>query len=194
MSPDPAISATLPSRGRTSRSSVWACALFLALAPADGLLAQDIGLALGSQAPAAALENLEGQVVQLLDYVRGKPALIEFWASWCEQCEALQPQLDRIYRRYGDQVAVVAVAVAVGQTQRRVQRHVDEHEPGYPYLYDAKGSAVRAYQAPTTSVIVILDAQGKVAYTGVGPQQDLVGAMERVVRSAATGEEAPPTP
>ena len=177
--------------GRRSRAGAPLLLALAALSSAP-LAAQDVSLAVGTQAPAAGLEDLAGKSVDLLDYVRGKPALIEFWASWCEQCEALQPQLDRIHARYGDQVAVIAVAVAVAQTQRRVLRHVEEHKPGYPYLWDAKGSAVRAYQAPTTSVIVILDAQGKVAYTGVGPQQDLVAAMERVVRSAASGEGGHP--
>jgi len=141
----------------------------------------EIGPPIGSQAPAAAVEDLDGNPVQLLDHVRGGPALIEFWASWCEQCEALQPQLDRIQAEHGDQVRIVAVAVAVAQTQRRVKRHLEQHDPGYPFLWDAKGEAVRAYKAPTTSVIVILDADGKVAYTGVGSGQDLVGAVERVL-------------
>ena len=76
---------------------------------------------------------------------------------------------------------MVGVAVAVAQSVRRVKRHVAEHDPGYPYLWDGDGTAVRAYDATTTSVVVILDAQGKVAYTGVGPRQDLVGAVKKVL-------------
>jgi hypothetical protein len=47
-------------------------------------------------------------------------------------------------------------------------------------LWDGKGRAVRAYRAPTTSYVVILDAAGAVAYTGVGESQDLVEALERI--------------
>jgi thiol-disulfide isomerase/thioredoxin len=107
--------------------------------------------------------------------------LIEFWATWCEQCEALQPQLDAIQQEYGDQLQIVAVAVAVSQSQRRVKRHLEDHDPGYPYVYDARGTAVRAYKAPTTAVIVVLDAEGKVAYTGVGTQQRLDEVVQRVL-------------
>lgn len=141
-----------------------------------------VSLAIGTQAPDAELETLDGDAVSLLDHVeQGKPALIEFWASWCEQCEALQPQLDEIQARYGDEISVVAVAVGVSQSPRRIRRHLDEHDPGYPFLYDARGNAVRAYNAATTSIIVMLDAEGKVAYTGVGTQQDLVGTVEGLV-------------
>jgi len=144
--------------------------------------AQGVGPALGARAPAAALEDLEGNAVRLLDYLpQGKPALIEFWASWCEQCEALQPRLDRIRARHGDALSMVAVAVAVSQSVRRVKRHVEEHDPGYPYLWDARGEAVRAYDALTTSIVVILDARGNVAYTGVGPDQDLEAEVAKLL-------------
>jgi thiol-disulfide isomerase/thioredoxin len=129
------------------------------------------------------LEDLEGNGVDLLDFVEaGKPTLIEFWASWCEQCEALQPQIDRIQAEWGSRINVVAVAVAVSQSLRRVRRHVEDHGIAYPYLWDAAGEAVRAYEVPGTSVVVILDADGKVAYTGTGGTQDLEAAVSAVIQ------------
>lgn len=158
----------------------------LVLAPAVGAQATGEGavsLPIGTEAPTALLQDLDGNEVDLLQLVDGRPALIEFWATWCEQCEALQPQIDRVQAEYGDRVQVIAVAVAVAQSPRRVQRHVEGEGHDYPFLYDAKGAAVRAYQAPTTAVVVMLDAEGRVAYTGVGTDQDLVGAVERLVGS-----------
>jgi thiol-disulfide isomerase/thioredoxin len=162
-----------------------AAALFLLSIPAAGR-AQSAGegqvsLAIGTAAPAVTLEDLEGNAVDLSALVRGKPAVIEFWATWCEQCEALQPEIDRVQARYGDRVQVVAVAVAVAQTVRRVKQHITEHDIGYPVLWDARGNAVRAYLAATTAIVVILDADGKVAYTGVGPRQSLVAEVERLL-------------
>jgi len=140
-----------------------------------------VSLAYGTTGPGAALEDLEGNAVDLIDYVKDGPALLEFWATWCENCEALQPQMDEIQMKYGDELNVIAVAVGVSQTVRRVKRHLEGHDPGYPYLWDARGAAVRAYNATTTSIVVLLDADGQVAYTGVGSNQDLLGAVERVL-------------
>ena len=140
-----------------------------------------VGPPLGTMAPDATLEDLDGTPVDLLEVVAGRPALIEFWASWCENCEALQPQLDEIHAAHGDDLAVVAVAVAVSQSVRRVRRHLERHGAGYPYLWDAQGNAVRAYNALTTSVIVLLDADGRVVYTGVGGDQDLRTAVQQVL-------------
>ncbi|MDH3207813.1 MAG: TlpA family protein disulfide reductase [Gemmatimonadota bacterium] len=161
-----------------------AAILALALSP-PALSAQSggVSLALGTPGPGAELQDLEGNTVQLLDYVEaGKPTVIEFWATWCEQCEALQPQFDQLQARYGSEVNVVAVAVGVSQSVRRVRRHLEDHDPGYPFLYDARGAAVRAYNASTTSIVVMLDADGKVAYTGVGTDQDLLRAAESLLQ------------
>jgi thiol-disulfide isomerase/thioredoxin len=170
------------------RASVALMALLALAALPLGVRAQASGeggvsLAIGTVGPGAAVQDLEGNPVDLIDYVRGKPAVIEFWATWCELCERLQPQLDQIQARHGERVNVVAVAVGVAQNLRRVQRHLDDHDPGYPYLYDARGAAVRAYNAQTTSIVVMLDAQGRIAYTGVGGDQNLTAAVERILAS-----------
>jgi thiol-disulfide isomerase/thioredoxin len=169
---------------RIARAGLFAASLaVLMAAPAAGQ-SGGVSLALGTQGPGAELEDLDGNAVQLLDYLEpGKPAVIEFWATWCEQCEALQPQFDQLQTRFGGDVNIVAVAVGVSQSVRRVKRHLEDHDPGYPYLYDARGAAVRAYNATTTSIVVMLDADGKVVYTGVGVGQDLIGAVEGLLES-----------
>ncbi|MEK9502799.1 TlpA family protein disulfide reductase [Gaopeijia maritima] len=152
---------------------------FAALLSAPPAAAQGVGLDLGTPAPAAAMEDLEGNAVDLSDYIEpGKLTLIEFWATWCDLCEQLQPQIDQIVADHADEVNVVAVAVAVSQSQRRVQRHVDEHGATYPHLWDGSGNAVRAYNAATTSIVMLIDGEGTVVYSGVGGDQDLVAAVQ----------------
>lgn len=141
-----------------------------------------VSLPIGTAAPGAAVEDLDGNAVDLASFIpRGKPALVEFWAIWCELCEAIQPQLDQIQMMHGDDLNVVAVAVGVSQTPRRILRHLEDHDPGYPYLFDANGAAVRAYNAATTSIVVMLDAEGRVAYTGVGAEQELMPAVVELI-------------
>ena len=164
------------------REAAYFALSLAAFFPSSASEAQEVALLLGSEAPAAALEDLDGNPVQILDYVgEGKPTLIEFWASWCENCEALQPQLDQIQEQWGSRVNVVAVAVAVSQSQRRVKRHVEDHGIEYPYLWDGAGEAVKAYEIPGTSIVVILDGEGTVAYTGAGRDQDLVGEVAKLI-------------
>lgn len=167
---------------RAAGRSVFALTALLALPVGAAAQSGGVSLAIGTPGPSAELEDLDGNAVMLLDYVEpGQPAVLEFWATWCEQCEALQPQFDELQARYGDRVSVVAVAVGVSQSVRRVKRHLEDHDPGYPYLFDKRGAAVRAYNATTTSIVVMLDAEGNVAYTGVGTDQDILGAVESLL-------------
>lgn len=177
----------------TTLATVVAGVAVSSVATASSLAAQEgVALPVGTLAPDATVEDLEGSAVSLLDVAgvtSGRPALIEFWASWCEQCEALQPQLDAVRHQYAGEVGVVAVAVAVAQSRRRVRRHVEQHSPGYPYVYDAGGEAVRAYRALTTSIVVLVDAEGRIAYAGTGPDQDLADAVATMLGPADAGYE-----
>ena len=53
----------------------------------------------------------------------------------------------------------------------------------FPVLWDEKGAGVRAFQAPNTSYIVILDSAGRVTYTGTGADQDIEAAIRTALRS-----------
>jgi hypothetical protein len=75
------------------------------------------------------------------------------------------------------------VAVAVNQSKRRVQRHVEEHDMPYRFLWDGQGRATRSYKVPTTAHVVIVDSEGKISYTGVGADQDLVSALAALQRT-----------
>jgi thiol-disulfide isomerase/thioredoxin len=146
------------------------------------LYSQDqIGIALGSTPEAAEVEDLEGKAVNLDDYIGKKPVLVEFWATWCSLCKALEPQMHAVHDKYGDEVEFLIVAVAVNQSKRRGGRHADEHGMPGRLLWDGKGAAVRAFQAPSTSYVVVLDATGKVAYTGLGKDQDIEAAIQKAL-------------
>jgi len=173
-------------RLRTTRCMASLATLVLLLV--GSVYAQDeVGIKRGSEAPKATVEDLDGNSVDLGEYIGVKPVLLEFWGSWCENCKALAPSMERAYEQYGDSVAFVVVAVGVGQSQRTVRRHRADHPDGYVFLYDKKGEAVRAYAAPTTSYVVIVNGSGRVAYTGVGGRQDLETAVRAVLTGEATG-------
>ena len=134
-----------------NRIRTLALALGLALLAPAAVSAQvegEVGLPIGTAAPAVTVQDLEGNPVQLLDLIKGKPAMVEIWATWCELCEELQPQITQIHARHGARMNTVAIGVGVGQTLRRVQRWVEEHKPGYHVVFDPRGEAVRtAWQA-----------------------------------------------
>ncbi len=153
----------------------------LLLAPAL-LRAQDvIGIPVGETPPAVTLENLNGDSVALSKWIGKKPVIVEFWATWCPICAELLPRMEAAQKKYGDRVGFVVVAVAVNQSKNTVRRHLEKHPMPFTFLWDGNGAAVRAFQAPSTSYIAVLDAQGRVVYTGVGEDQDIDAALRKAV-------------
>lgn len=154
--------------------------ILLLMGLAGSVHAQDEGIALGARAPAVVVNDIDGKPVNLADYIGKKPILLEFWATWCTVCEELLPKVKAAHAAYGDKVIFLGVNVTVNQTPERVRRWIASNNPPYRTLYDDKGVSTRAYEAPVTSYIVIIDSAGKVAYTGTGADQDLSGALARV--------------
>ncbi|MEX2155514.1 MAG: TlpA disulfide reductase family protein [Gemmatimonadales bacterium] len=159
------------------------CAGMLLAAP-RALAAQDdvIGIPLGATPPAVTLENLNGDTVSLSRWVGKKPVIVEFWATWCPVCEELLPRMESAQKKYGDRAEFLVIAVAVNQSKNTIRRHLQRHPMPFTFLWDGSGAAVRAFRAPATSYVAVLDAQGKVVYTGIGADQDIEGALLRAVR------------
>ncbi|MBK7783738.1 MAG: TlpA family protein disulfide reductase [Gemmatimonadetes bacterium] len=138
------------------------------------------GIPLGTPAPVVSVNDLDGKAVDLGQWVGKKPVLIEFWATWCSNCEELLPRFVAAHREFGDRVEFLGVNVTVNQTPERVRRYLAQHTVPFRILYDDRGASTRAYQAPATSFVVILDAAGRVIYTGVGADQRFEPALKQV--------------
>ena len=156
--------------------------LFVLVANAPPVHAQlEVGIALGSKAPAVVINDLEGNPVDLGAIIGKKPVLLEFWATWCPLCKRLLPQLAAVKKAYGASVEIVGINVTVNDSKTRIRRYLEEHRPPFLVLYDEKGVGARAYDVPATSYIVVVDRSGRVVYTGSGGDQDLVQAVRKAV-------------
>jgi thiol-disulfide isomerase/thioredoxin len=136
----------------------------------------------GSRATPISVADLDGNQVRLDARASGKPLLIEFWATWCEVCEALMPTMRKVGAQYGDKVDIIGLNVTVNESRNRVRRWVEREKPPYRTLYDESGLAVRTFGAPVTSYVVIIDSDGIIRYTGVGAEQDLLSELAKVVK------------
>ena len=152
----------------------------VALAAPHLARAQDSGLPIGSAAPSATLQTLDGKTVDLATIAKG-PAVIEFWATWCENCEHLLPAMQKAQATYGSRVKFVAVAVSVNQSVNRVKLHAAKHNVPGEQLYDTRGDATDKWDVPATSYVVVLNKKGKVVYTGVGGDQNIDAAIRKAL-------------
>jgi len=98
--------------------------------------------------------------------LRGKPALLAFFAPWCSACAAQSQNLSWVRTLVGARATVVAVALGY-QTVDDVQAYVREHAVDYPVLLgdDALGAAFRIEAFPT---LYFVDGNGRIKHSAAG--------------------------
>jgi len=142
---------------------------------------QDLGIEVGSKAPAVSVQSLDGKDVLLANYIGKTPVLMEFWATWCPNCRELMPTLLDAEKKYGKRVKFMMIAVAINQSPEKVKKWLAAHPMPHDTFYDHEGKAAGAFDAPATSYVVVLDKSGKVVYTGLGGKQDLEAAIKKAL-------------
>lgn len=143
--------------------------------------AQELGIKMGATAPGAPIETLDGVTLDLGTVIAGKATVLEFWAAWCGNCKQLEPAMTAAHAKYKDRVQFVVVAVSLNQTVERVKEYQARYKVPFQMLYDRRGDASEAYDAPATSYVVVINKAGKVVYTGVGGAQNLDAAVARAL-------------
>ncbi len=105
-------------------------------------------------APDFSLELFDGSTFLLSDH-KGKPILINFFASWCVPCKEEIPVLEMIGQEYRLK-GVVFLAIAVNDSEEKAKAFLDEHGLSFPAGIDKTNSVQEAfglYGVPTTFFI-----------------------------------------
>ena len=115
----------------------------------------------GSEAPDFTVYDLEGNARKLSDF-RGKPVLLNFWASWCGPCQMEMPDFQKYYESHGDKVNFVIVNLTDGQQETVESASAFIAEKGYtfPVYYDTDIDAAAKYGVSAVPVSYFIDAEG----------------------------------
>jgi thiol-disulfide isomerase/thioredoxin len=133
-------------------------------------------------APAPELSGVEvarGDAGPTLQALRGRVVVLEFWATWCSACRALQPTLNAWHDRYPAQQAQI-VSVTIDSA---VQAARDAAQLGlrYSVLSDPEGQTARLYQAFALPTLFVIDRAGVVREVSVGYDPARLRALEATV-------------
>ena len=74
--------------------------------------------------PSFTLKDLDGKVVRLSDY-KGRPVVVDFWATWCQPCRASLPHLNALHERYNEKGLVILGLSVDDSGPQRVKRFAD---------------------------------------------------------------------
>lgn len=116
-------------------------------------------------APAVTLRALDGGAWSP-ESLRGRPAMVVFWAPWCGVCRAQADNVARVARWAGARAGVVQVAAAYGD-EAEVRAYAREHGVDPPVLL-ADEAAAHAFRVEVFPTIYFLDAEGRVKGSAAG--------------------------
>jgi len=122
----------------------------------------------GRLAPALPTDRLSGEAVGLAS-LRGRPALIVFWASWCTPCEQEAPALERFARGLGGRATLVGVNWS-DPSLTGARAFIRRFGWTFPNLRDGDETSGQQYGVSGLPTTYAIDGSGRIRDTLRGPQ------------------------
>jgi peroxiredoxin len=122
----------------------------------------------GFLAPDFSLPTPQGETRALSD-LRGKPVILNVWASWCGPCRAEMPALEKVHQAYQEKGLVVLGLNAASQDSREAAlAFAKELELTFPILLDAEGRVQELYEVRAFPTTYFIDRQGRIQEIVIG--------------------------
>ena len=149
----------------------------VALTPSEGADAGSEAAQAGGEtreaAPDFTVYDREGNAVSLSS-LRGKPVVVNFWATWCPPCRMELPYFDAAYAEYGEDVTFLMVDLTDGErdTVESAAAFTEEAAYSYPLYFDSDFSGAAAYAVNAIPLTVFVDADGGLVSTHLGAMDE----------------------
>jgi cytochrome c biogenesis protein CcmG/thiol:disulfide interchange protein DsbE len=128
----------------------------------------------GDAAPRWNGVGFDGSEIAFPAVLGGKPAVVVFWATWCPYCKAFMPYLERIQAEYGVERISVLMINAMEDGEGDPRAYLEELD--FPKIAVQNGDDIAAaYGVEYTPALMVIDADGRVAYQR-GPTQMAAGS------------------
>ena len=138
----------------------------------------------GNRMPDLSFRDAAGHSLQFTS-LRGKPVLLNLWATWCAPCKAEMPALDRLGAAQGHRMKVLTISQDMGGTEKVsaffAQRKFARLEP----WIDLKSDLAFQYNAATLPATIYYDASGREIWRFMGGHDWTSAETERMLAETA---------
>lgn len=137
----------------------------------------------GTEAPDFTISTAGEGEAYTLSSLRGKYVFLEFWASWCPDCQSVTSRVTYLFDTYASD-NLVFLGVSFDHTQEELQTYATEHGMDWPHQWEPlgmKGSSIaQAYNVQWIPTFYLIDPSGKIVKGSVE-----VGEMETLLHDMA---------
>jgi peroxiredoxin len=138
---------------------------------------------IAKKAPAFVLEDVDGNSVSLADF-QNRIVVLDFWATWCHECEYTSPELEKIYRKYKDN-GLILLGISLdegGDATKKVKAFAEKFQLSFKMLMGHKKIA-KAYTIRGIPATFILDRNHIIVarYDGSGFEEEITSEVEKLL-------------
>jgi thiol-disulfide isomerase/thioredoxin len=120
----------------------------------------------GAPAPNFSLPDRSGRAHSLASF-RGRPVLIDFWATWCGPCRQTMPEVERLHQKYARQLQVVGINIEGNSPD--VLSYLDDGNYTFQVLFDSgnwESPVANIYGVNSIPRTFLLDRNSRILYSG----------------------------
>lgn len=143
----------------------------------------------GQAAPPFTLRALDSGMRVSSEQLKGRPMVINFWASWCGPCKMEHPVLEWGAREFGQQAQFMGIVFE--DTEDNARQFLSQMGASFPQLIDQNSGVAVAYGVAGVPETYFIDAQGIILGKHVGPidPQSLAEWVQKLSASVATTKQ-----
>ncbi|HEY2389805.1 MAG TPA: redoxin family protein [Candidatus Angelobacter sp.] len=147
----------------------------------------------GQPAPAFTFKSEDNKEMSLAS-LRGKPVILEFWATWCLPCVASMPEMAELYKQTRDK-GLVLISVDEDEDAKVASDFLAKKNNPWPNFHDL-GDIKKAFSQTALPYTLLIDPEGKIVFSKIGSSDDSLSDLRAAI--AKLGPEfasvAQPTP
>lgn len=169
-------------------AALWALGSGSGSAPGATRTAGSGPARVGEPAPAVEGRTLDGATVRLHDF-RGRPVVLNFWASWCFPCREELPMLTRAAADHRDR-GLVVLGVLLRDLPRDARRFARAHGVTWPTVTDPGGYIAERYRVRSAPATLVIDEGGRIRsrFLGAVTRAQLEEALRELDRDGHSSQ------
>jgi len=130
------------------------------------------------------LPDMDGKRHRLSDY-RGRPVIVNFWATWCPPCREELPSMNRAWAQVQKE-GIMMLAINVGESEDVIFPFMADYPIDFPVLLDQDGDTINRWPVRGLPTTFVIDPDGRIVYQAIGGRAwddpkllDMVRALSR---------------